>query len=219
MSKRLGVALCLLSTPARAQVEVGIRTEKASYLAGEPVFILVDIRNVGDQPMAYGADEPADLRRRQRQAETCEIPEPMRGTGDRQRSGWSQSSSSAQAGSTDDRARSLLRGYRLTPGSYELRVSGHAGVHWAQYPALLNDPPAPKRKAGEPIQGAVVDRTLPLDVVAGSQAELEAAYKPYVAVAMEVYSGKGSEAARAIFEMAPPFLEAGIVKIDGNHRR
>ena len=55
MSKLLAVALCLLSTPALAKVEVGIRTEKVSYLAGEPVFILVDIRNVGDQPMAYGA--------------------------------------------------------------------------------------------------------------------------------------------------------------------
>src|SRR3954463_3583885 len=50
----LSVLFCLLATPALAQVEVGIRTEKASYLAGEPVFILVDIKNVGEEPIGYG---------------------------------------------------------------------------------------------------------------------------------------------------------------------
>src|SRR6476659_2163426 len=49
----LSVVLCLLATPAVAQVEVGVRTEKPSYLAGETVFILVDIRNVGDEPISY----------------------------------------------------------------------------------------------------------------------------------------------------------------------
>jgi hypothetical protein len=216
MSKLLAVALCLLSTPALAQVEVGIRTEKASYLAGEPVFILVDIRNVGDQPMAYGTGTTNRLtfvvaNGRQKPVKSlspCGGPVTGNAAG-----GVSHPPVLKPGAQTTERY--LLHGYRLTPGSYELRVSGHAGVRWAQYPALLNEPPAPapKRKADEPIQGAVVDRTLPLDIVAGSQAELEAAYKPYVAVAMEVYSGKGSEAARAIFEMAPPFLEAEIVKI------
>lgn len=37
MSKLLSLLLCLLATRALAQVEVGIRTKKTSYLAGETV--------------------------------------------------------------------------------------------------------------------------------------------------------------------------------------
>jgi hypothetical protein len=50
-------------------------------------------------------------------------------------------------------------------------------------------------------------------IVAGSQSELETAYKPYVATAMQLSSRQGHEAAQALFEMAPPFLEAEMVKV------
>jgi len=217
MAKQLlSVLFCLLATPAVAQVEVGIRTEKASYLAGEPVFILVDIKNVGDEPIGYGGggiQNPLTF------VVANGKPKPVRslsacgGEGGGAMGGVDHPPMLKPGAQTTRRY--LLRGYRLTPGSYELRVFGHADVGWKSYPTLPSGDPAPppKHKDGDPVEGAVVNRTLPLLIVAGSQSELEAAYKPYVAVAMEVYSQRGFEADQALFEMAPSFLEAEIVKV------
>ncbi len=213
----LSVVFCLVATPALAQVEVGIRTEKAAYLAGEPVFILVDIKNVADEPISYdggGIGNPLTFvvangkRKPVRSLSACGGP------GGPEAIGGVDHPPMLKPGAQTTR-RYLLRGYRLTPGSYQLRVSGHADVRWKNYPSLPNGLPAPspKHKDGDPVEGAVVNRTLPLLIVAGSQSDLEAAYKPYVAVATQLYSPQGHEAAWALFEMAPPFLEAEIVKV------
>lgn len=217
MRQLIALALGLIATPALAQVEVGVRTEKASYLAGEPVFIVVDIKNVGDEPIGYDGGTlrspltfvvPNGTRKPVKSLSACGGPV----TGGA--SGMLNHPPLLKPGAQTSR-RYLLRGYRLTPGSYEVRVSGHADVRWKHYPTLPSGLPAapPKHKDNDPVEGAVVDKTLPLVIVAGSQSELEGAYKPYAAVAMEVYSQRGSQAAQAIFEMAPPFLEGEMVKI------
>jgi len=217
MAKLLAVMLSLIATPALAQVEVSVRTEKPSYLAGEPVFILVDVKNLYDEPIAYGGGNlkppltfvvANGARRPTKTLSGCGSPV---GGG---AFGIVDHPPLLKPGAQTT-LRYLLRGYRLTPGTYELRVSGHADVRWKHYPDLPNGgrAPEPKHKDGDPVEGAVVDRTLPLVIVDSSQAELQAAYKPYVAVAIQMYSRQGSEAAQAIFEMAPPFLEAEIVKI------
>ena len=54
MIKPLTVAICLLAGPARAQVEVQVRTEKPQFLAGEPIFVIVEVKNVGTEQVAYG---------------------------------------------------------------------------------------------------------------------------------------------------------------------
>jgi HEAT repeats len=213
----LSVVFCLLATPALAQVEVGIRTEKTAYRAGEPVFILVDIKNVGDEPISYdggGIQNPLTFVVANGTPKPVRSLSPCGGIGGGEAIGIVGHPPMLKPGAQTTR-RYLLRGYRLTPGSYELRVSGHADVRWKYYPSLPSGAPAPppKHKDGDPVEGAVVDRTVPLLIVAGSQSELEAAYKPYVAVAMELYSRQGFEAAQALFEMAPAFLEAEIVKV------
>jgi HEAT repeats len=217
MAKLLALGLCLLATPVFAQVEIGVRTEKASYLAGEPVFVLVDIKNVGDEPISYGGGGI-------RNPLTFVVangklkPNPSLSACDGSVRGGAVGAIDHPPllkPGTQTTRRYLLRGYRLMPGSYELRVSGHADVRWKHYPTLANGAPAPppKHQDGDPVEGAIVDRTVPLVIAPSSQSELEAAYKPYTAVAMEVYSERGSQAAQAIFEMAPPFLEPDIVKI------
>src|SRR5262245_25877189 len=51
------IFVCLLvvlaAPPARAQVEVDVRLEKARYLAGEPIVVLVEVRNAGDDTVEY----------------------------------------------------------------------------------------------------------------------------------------------------------------------
>jgi len=37
----------LLAGPAWAQVQVDVRTEKPQFLAGEPIFVIAEVKNVG----------------------------------------------------------------------------------------------------------------------------------------------------------------------------
>ena len=217
VTKLLSLVFCLLATPALAQVEVNVRTEKTSYLAGEPVFIFVDIRNVGDEAIGYdggGIQNPLTFVVANGTRKPVKSLSPCGGIGGGAAFGIVDHPPMLKPGAQTTR-RYLLRTYRLTPGSYEVRVTGHADVRWKNYPTLPNGAPAPppKHKDGDPVEGAVVNRTVPLVIVAGSQSELEAAYKPLVAIAMQIYSREGSEAAQALFEMAPPFLESETIKI------
>src|SRR2546427_368632 len=45
--------LMLIAAPVLGQVVVNVRTDKAEYLAGEPVFVIVDVKNVGVEPVGY----------------------------------------------------------------------------------------------------------------------------------------------------------------------
>ena len=218
MTRLIAVSLCLLATPALAQVQVSARTEKSSFLAGEPIFVVVDIKNVGDEPIGYnggtigrppltfvvanGTPKPV--------VSLSACGSPVSGPA----IGMVDHPPLLKPGAQISR-RYLVGGYRLTPGSYELRVAGHADVRWKYYPTLGNGLPAPppKHQDSDPVEGALVDQTLPLVIVAGTEAEREAAFKPYVANAMEIYSESGLQSALAIFELAPPFLEAEIVKL------
>lgn len=220
MTKSLCIVLCLIAAPAAAQVEVSVRTEKPSFLVGEPIFVLVDVKNVGDEPVAYGGGGG-----RGRRLELSVA------SGDRRRvqrlSGCFGGESGGTVGGVmghppllkpgaSTTFRYLLRGYRLRPGTYEFRVSGTADVGWKYYPQMRPNappPPVPKHMETDPVEGADVDRTLPLVIAGGSQTELEAAWPPYVAIAPESYTQKGNDAASALLEMAPPFLEQEIVKL------
>lgn len=123
---------------AEGRVAVTVRTEKAAFLAGEPVIVLVDVRNAGTEPVTYssgvgtiqlsvpgGAEKPV-----RRLTSCCMFEGVVNGTG----------------GSTHPPVlrpgeavtlRHLLRGYRLGPGSYRLVVSGaRADIPFRQSPLL-----------------------------------------------------------------------------------
>lgn len=214
MTKLLAVAICLLAGPAWAQVRVQVRTEKPQFLAGEPIFVLVQVQNVGIEQVAYegaSSEPPVELsvrdggRKVTNGLTACEggIPHPRaHGVVDHPRM--------LQPGKSTT-FRHLLRGYRLTPGNYELRVSGTVDVAWRPPYPQVNAPPPPtyKRSVTEPVDGAAIDRALPLTIVAASDEELRAAYVPHVAAAAETVTG-GHDAVNAILEMAPAFLEPEI---------
>jgi HEAT repeats len=216
MPKFLALALCLLATPALAQVEVKLRTEKPTFLAGEPIFVLVEVKNVGAEPVAYdGASlkPPLVLSVKNGTRKTVRSLHGCPGSDDNVGPRFLSHPPFLQPGEATT-FRYLLSGYRLKAGSYELNVSGHVDVGWRD-PDPFDGRAAvtPRHKVGAPVAGALIDLTLPLVIATGSQADLEAAYKPYVAIAHEIYTPKGSDAAGALFEMAPPFLEAEIVKL------
>jgi hypothetical protein len=49
----VGLFLSLAAATGLAQVQVDVRLDKTQYLAGEPIFVLVDVRNVGDESVGY----------------------------------------------------------------------------------------------------------------------------------------------------------------------
>jgi hypothetical protein len=221
MRKPLVISLWLLATPAWGQVEVRVRTEKPEFLAGEPIFVLIDVKNIGSDPVAYdGASlkppptlSVANGERR--------VVKPLSACGGGDGSGGGLGGTTHPPMLRPGAAttfRYLLRGYRLRPGKYELRVSGTVDVGWRDPAPFAVNPAAPppvriKHAITDPVAGAEIDSRLPLTIVPASAAELRAAFAPYVKAAPESYSREGHHAANAILEMAPAFLEEEIVKI------
>ena len=225
MTKPLAVVILLLAGPAWAQVQVAVRTEKPQFLAGEPIFVIVEVRNVGTEQVAYdGASIKPPLELSVRNGERRVI-KGLTGCG-------SGSGVGGGFGVTDHPPmlqpgksttfRYLLRGYRLKPGTYELYVSGTVDVAWREPSFVQTGAPRPAftRSITEPVEGATIDRTLALTIMVASGEALRA-YASYVAAAAESFSRAGNQAVEGILEMAPAFLEPEIrtlVKRRGHER-
>src|SRR5687768_2055166 len=116
MTKPLAVAICLLAGPAWAQVEVRFRTEKPQFLAGEPIFVLIQVTNVGTEQVAYDGASPKpplelSVRNGERKA-TKGLTGCGGGTGIGGGSGITSHPPMLQPGKSTT-FRLLLRGYRL----------------------------------------------------------------------------------------------------------
>jgi hypothetical protein len=219
MTKPLALAIWLLAGPAWAQVEVQVRTEKSQFLAGEPVFVLVEVKNVGTEQVAYdGASfkPPLELSVRNGDRKVMKgLTACGSGVGIGGGSGATDHPPMLQPGKSTT-FRHLLRGYRLKPGKYELRVSGTVDVAWREpdpFSQVGARRPPFKHSITEPVEGASIDRSLQLTIVAASEEELRAAYAPHVAAAADAFSRAGWEAVDGILDMAPAFLEPEIRKL------
>ena len=225
--KRLVILLLVLVPNSVGQVAVKVTTNKAAYLVGEPIFVVVEVKNTGTDQVgySYGCDGGINL--------TVEATETKR-----MPNLWGCSVGYGRGGScgglsggypTLDPGRSttfqyLLRDYRLGAGKYLLHAKGKADVSWA----LGNrsnfvvgppppPPPPPKHKPGDRVPGEDFDLTLPLTVTAGSAEELRQAYAPYIAAANEA-GPEWYQARKAIVEMAPEFLEKTIAGFASGNR-
>jgi hypothetical protein len=215
MIKPFTVVICLLAGPAWAQVEVQVRTEKSQFLAGEPIFVIVEVNNAGTEQVAYNGASvkpPPELSVRNG---TRRVIRGLTGCGSGNGVvgglGVTDHPPMLQPGKSTT-FRYLLRGYRLKPGTYELRVSGTVDVAWREPSFVQTGAPRPAftRSITEPVEGATIDRTLALNIVVASEVALRAAYAPYLAAAAESFSPAGNHAVDGILEMAPPFLEPEI---------
>jgi hypothetical protein len=212
MIRPLAVAICLLAGPAWAQVEVQVRTEKPQFLAGEPIFVIAEVKNVGTEPVAYnGASLKPAVQLSVRNGDR-KVVKGLTGCG-------AGSVGGGAVGVTDHPPmlqpgqsttyRYLLRGYRLKSGKYELHISGTVDVAWRESASVQTAAPRPAltRSVTDPVEGATIDRTLPLSITAASEEALRDAYAPYVAAS---FSGVRHDAVNGILEMAPAFLEPEI---------
>jgi hypothetical protein len=220
------LSFCLLAlltaTSASAQVQVDVRLEKARYLAGEPVVVLVDLRNAGDEAVGYDTCDGAvrlDVVGTPRRVEpniygcyagsvsggACGIDHPPL----------------LQPGQTTT-FKYLLKDYDLRPGEYELSASGKAGVRWTDYRGIATantPPPAPPRHKGtDAVPGAQFDRRLPLTIAASTERELRAALAPLVADVDGNDPARRYFARAAIVESAPPILEPLIARLAADNQ-
>lgn len=207
---RFLVALLLVTglpvLAVHAQVSVSVRSAKSEYLAGEPIVLLLEIQNVGDDLVAYGGGCDSDIK-----ITVAGIsPEATRpygcsvGVGGGVCVGIDHPPRLKIGESTSFRL--LLKGYRLLPGNYTLEASGKAPVHWKYYGSEEQ-----KHDLHSFVPGREFSQPVPVRVRSGSEEELKQAYAPLIATAKNPVSGDRREAEEAIAEMAPGFLEDLIV--------
>ena len=213
---RILVCCLLASSPAFAQVRVEIRTEKAVYLEGEPIYFVASVTNVGEYRLEFGpVDRDLEL--------VIDGVEPYAwrdrcGTSIRRT--WIHSISETVTVTSHTPAlptlptvspgrttifRYLLRGYHLTAGTHQVRVSGTAPVAWPRdgHIVVIGEPGRVPHGPGDPVEGAVVDRTLPVVVKPGTEQALRAAFEPLLTAGKSISEGS---ARAGIYEMAPAFL-------------
>jgi hypothetical protein len=212
--------LHLIAAPAFGQVQVEARLDKDRYLRGEPITVVVDVVNTGDEAVGYSfCDGRVSLavsgaeRRREASVSGCS-------------SSFASVSTGSASGCAIDHPPLLppgqrtsfkyqLEDYDLPPGQYSLTASGKAGVRWKYYPSYrpgVPPPRPPKHKESEPVPGAHFERTFPLTIVQGTDDELKQAFAPIIADADGPDPQRRHQARAAIAESAPPFLTSLIAR-------
>lgn len=187
-----GLFVMLAAAPSAAQVQVDVRLEKSRYIAGEPVVVLIEVRNVGSKPVGYS---------------TCDGNVRLEIVGTQRRRlpnifGCFWSATGGVIGCAVDPPPQLqpsetttfkyvLSEYDLGPGTYQLSASGKAGVRGINAP---------------------FERTLPLEIIAGTETELRAAFATLVSEADASDGAQRHHARAAIIASAPPFLELLIAR-------
>jgi hypothetical protein len=212
----------LLSQASAAQVATSIRMSKQEYLAGEPIVMLIEVKNIGSDTVAY--DGGCDFGIKMSIAGVQPKPSfSNEGCFVGHGQGGSCGGEDHPPGLTSGQSvlfKRLLTGYRLGPGSYTLQASGMAPMRWWLFPTT-----DPKHSPKYPVDGAHFSGEVDFQVRAGSEDELKEAFAPWME---EAESPKFTEhtasiadatvrddpalARRAIAETAPPFLEDFVLK-------
>jgi hypothetical protein len=178
------------------QVQVELRTNQATYLTGEPIFVVVDVKNIGPERVGYSASNGhADLTvPGGRKKEVPNLFGCFTGFGEGYGGGVFDPPlmKPGQTVSTWY----LLKGYNLRAGDYILHASGKAGV---------------QNYTTDPVAGQMFESSLKLTVEDATEAQLRQRYAPYVADAEGWDMERRARAREAIAEMAPPFLEKTIL--------
>ena len=202
MRRELSLCLFVLlaATSAVAQVHVDVRLEKHRYLAREPVIVLVDVRNVGDEAVGYSTCD-GDVRLAVAGAERRVRPNVFgcfSGIGIGGVICGIDHPPLLQPGQMTT-FKYLLKDYDLRPGQYQLIASGKAGVRW-------------KHTETDPVPGALFERTLSLTIAPSTARELRGALAPLASNADASDPVQRHHARAAIVESAPPFLEPLIAR-------
>jgi hypothetical protein len=204
-----------------AQVQVDVRLEKTQYLVGEPVFVFVDVRNVGDEPVGYSSCD-SRFRLEVKGAERRVPPNIFgcfMGMGEGGGVCGVDHPPLLSPGETTT-FKYLLKEYDLGAGQYAVSAVGKAGVRWKYYGEAVSAsnalPPSPRHKETDPVPGAQFDRTMPLTVVASTAEGLRAALAPLVDAADAADAEERYHARAALIESAAPLLDSLIARFAEN---
>ena len=193
---RLLFFMAAAAVPGFCQVQVELRTNQATYLTGEPIFVVVDIKNMGPERVGYSASNGhADLTvPGGRKKEAPNLFGCFTGFGEGYGGGVFDPPL-MKPGQTVS-SWHLLKGYNLRAGDYILHASGKAGV---------------QNHETDPVAGQMFEGSLKLTVKDATEAQLRQRYAPYVADAEGWDMERRARAREAMAEMAPPFLEKTIL--------
>lgn len=184
------------------QVRVEVRTNQASYLAGEPIFAAVDVTNIGTEPLGQSGcsyqeklSVPDGATKHKPNLFGC-----FHGSGGNT-GGGVYDLPLVNPGQTVT-CWYLLKGYSLRSGAYALHVSGKAAVFWKS---------SPHHAYTDPVEGQVFDQSTKLVITDAPEAELRQRYAAYVADAEGWDIERRRRARAAMAETAPPFLEKTLL--------
>jgi hypothetical protein len=198
---RLVPLVALLATLAPCQVSVKVSPTKSTYLVGEPVWVVVEVTNVGAEALTYTSCGEHGTVLAVEGFSPRQTPNLWGCSGVGGGVGGSYGCGIGQPPVLNPGAavsyRSMLGNYYLTAGSFVLHAKGTAPVRW--------------RSISDPVPGAGFNADVPITVTEGSDEELWKVYAPYLADADDAGNpGALAKARNVIVEMAPPLLEKTI---------
>jgi hypothetical protein len=189
------------ATMSAQVVEVRFATEKSTYLVGEPIYVVLSVSNNGIDPIWVDFGPTNMLC----QNFIIEVP-----GADSAREQWGCGSGASCGGSLWEVApgkttavRQLLnREFRLQrPGTYVIRARTSVNVRSQD---LWSSPPVDEFQVSD---------NLNIEVQVGIEGQLQAAFQPIVDDLASTDLNRRREAAVAITETAPPFLEDVLIEL------
>jgi len=198
----VAAVLLLIARAASAQVIVNVHLAKPEFIVGEPIHVVVQVTNIGRETLWLPAcctnvnlAVPDGTRRVSPSMQSChpiggeiELFEgrgggpPLIRVSPGERIGY----------------QSLLRGYALSAGTYELIAEGSVDIRRESMD---------RRSYNGTVQPFSFIHILEVTIRAGSEADLLQAFAPYVAESRDRDPERRERAFDAIVETAPAFLE------------
>jgi HEAT repeats len=191
------------STLSAHVVEARFTTAKTNFLVGEPIFVVLTLSNRGDNTVWVNLKAPADLEP-QCHDFAMQVPgaEPARAWG----CGFSIS---CGRGSHEISPGDSLTLRQLLNSEVRLQHLGSFAIHTRTTIEVLDQDSFTDRSIDE----FEVSDTLSVNLQTGEENQLRAAFQPFVAELAGPQGPKRWEAAEAIIEMAPPFLEDVLIEL------
>ncbi len=197
------LTLLTATTLSAQEVEARFSTEKTNYLAGEPVFAVLTVSNQGSKSIWLDFKSP-DLPKLVCNDFAVEVPG-AESAHEQWGCGFAGSCgrglSEVPPGKSVSVRQLVNREFRLRPGSYTVHAHTLIVVHNQN----LFD--------SSQVEQLAVSDALRVEVQRSSQDQLKAAFRPIVGELDSPDPMRRGEAAGAIMELAPPFLEDVLIEL------
>jgi hypothetical protein len=201
----LAAAFCVLPVVARAQLAVRMHLSKPSYIAGEPVFLIVEIENQGNNPLVIATADPLSF---------CGGYQfQLDGVKDWDAQGCLGSAGGSCLGSDMSLAPGATHTDRiLLNRRYDLRRPGTYALHVTRY---VKYGPGNLELAELEREGIVetFDADLVIRLQFSQDDELPSIFAPYLRDLESKDPDRIQEAGNVIAWLAPPFLEKTIIEM------